>query len=132
MLWNKYWVNTLSQSPLISVSYQSSLLIFLFITLIILTWAATKNRAYAASQLADLAAKLQKAQSSMSNRGPGLNSTAANILGDLTPQTAGGGSGFSASGEGKGKGVAAAGAGAGGEGKKKRDDGGFEQVLRDR
>lgn len=106
MLWNKYWVNTLSQSPLIS------------------------NRAYAASQLADLAAKLHKAQSSMSNRGPGLNSTAASILGDLTPQTAGSGSGaaVSAGGEGKGKGVAAAGAG---EGKKKRDDGGFEQVLRD-
>ncbi|KAF8327261.1 JAB1/Mov34/MPN/PAD-1 ubiquitin protease-domain-containing protein [Cantharellus anzutake] len=39
-LFNKYWVNTLSQTPLIS------------------------NRAYAASQLSDLAAKLTKAQSS--------------------------------------------------------------------
>ncbi|CCM01188.1 uncharacterized protein FIBRA_03236 [Fibroporia radiculosa] len=39
LLWNKYWVNTLSQSALIS------------------------NRAYAASQLADLAQKLVKAQS---------------------------------------------------------------------
>ncbi|THH11961.1 hypothetical protein EW146_g7863 [Bondarzewia mesenterica] len=37
LLWNKYWVNTLSQSPLIS------------------------NRAYAASQLADLHQKLAKA-----------------------------------------------------------------------
>ncbi|PCH44833.1 Mov34-domain-containing protein [Wolfiporia cocos MD-104 SS10] len=41
LLWNKYWVNTLSQSALIS------------------------NRAYAASQLADLAQKLTKAQSSV-------------------------------------------------------------------
>lgn len=68
----------------------------------------------------------------MSNRGPGLSSTAANILGDLTPQTAGGGSSFTVSGEGKGKVVATAGAGAGSEGKKKKDDSGFEQVLRDR
>jgi len=42
MLWNKYWVNTLSSSPLIS------------------------NRAYAVSQLADLHQKLSKAQSSVS------------------------------------------------------------------
>ncbi|KAL0958444.1 hypothetical protein HGRIS_000587 [Hohenbuehelia grisea] len=41
MLWNKYWVNTLSQSPLIS------------------------NRAYAVSQLSDLHQKLSKAQSSV-------------------------------------------------------------------
>ncbi|KAF7375096.1 MPN domain-containing protein [Mycena sanguinolenta] len=47
MLWNKYWVNTLSQSPLIS------------------------NRAYAVSQLADLHQKLAKAQSSVtSTRAP--------------------------------------------------------------
>ncbi|KAJ7072431.1 JAB1/Mov34/MPN/PAD-1 ubiquitin protease-domain-containing protein [Mycena amicta] len=43
MLWNKYWVSTLSQSPLIS------------------------NRAYAVSQLADLHQKLSKAQSSVSS-----------------------------------------------------------------
>ncbi|KAF8221934.1 Mov34-domain-containing protein [Tricholoma matsutake] len=42
MLWNKYWVNTLSQSPLIS------------------------NRAYSVSQLADLHQKLSKAQASVS------------------------------------------------------------------
>ncbi|KAK7463427.1 COP9 signalosome catalytic subunit rri1 [Stygiomarasmius scandens] len=42
LLWNKYWVNTLSQSPLIS------------------------NRAYAASQLADLNLKLSKVQSTIS------------------------------------------------------------------
>jgi len=42
MLWNKYWVNTLSQSPLIS------------------------NRAYSVSQLADLHQKLTKAQGSVS------------------------------------------------------------------
>ncbi|KAH8116206.1 Mov34-domain-containing protein [Phellopilus nigrolimitatus] len=42
-LWNKYWVNTLSTSPLIS------------------------NRAYAASQLSDLAQKLGKAQSTVVN-----------------------------------------------------------------
>ncbi|KAG9224752.1 hypothetical protein CCMSSC00406_0002097 [Pleurotus cornucopiae] len=41
MLWNKYWVNTLSQSPLIS------------------------NRAYAVSQLSDFHQKLAKAQSSV-------------------------------------------------------------------
>ncbi|KAI0360499.1 Mov34-domain-containing protein [Trametes cingulata] len=47
LLWNKYWVNTLSQSALIS------------------------NRAYAASQLADLHQKLTKAQTSIpSTRAP--------------------------------------------------------------
>jgi len=46
-LWNKYWVDTLSRSTLIS------------------------NRAYASSQLADLHQKLQKAQSSVpSSRAP--------------------------------------------------------------
>ncbi|KAJ7914846.1 JAB1/Mov34/MPN/PAD-1 ubiquitin protease-domain-containing protein [Mycena leptocephala] len=43
MLWNKYWVNTLSQSPLIS------------------------NRAYAVSQLSDLHQKLAKAQSAVAS-----------------------------------------------------------------
>ncbi|KAJ3544062.1 hypothetical protein NM688_g5784 [Phlebia brevispora] len=43
LLWNKYWVNTLSQSPLIS------------------------NRAYAVSQLADLHQKLSRAQTSVPN-----------------------------------------------------------------
>ncbi|KAF8327991.1 JAB1/Mov34/MPN/PAD-1 ubiquitin protease-domain-containing protein [Amanita rubescens] len=42
MLWNKYWVNTLSQSPLIS------------------------NRAYAVSQLSDLHQKLSRAQTNHS------------------------------------------------------------------
>ncbi|KAJ8584620.1 Mov34-domain-containing protein [Rhizopogon salebrosus TDB-379] len=42
LLWNKYWVNTLSQSPLIS------------------------NRAYAVSQIVDLHQKLSKAQASVS------------------------------------------------------------------
>ncbi|EIW77364.1 Mov34-domain-containing protein [Coniophora puteana RWD-64-598 SS2] len=47
LLWNKYWVNTLSQSPLIS------------------------NRAYAVSQLADLHQKLAKAQGAVaSTRAP--------------------------------------------------------------
>jgi len=41
LLWNKYWINTLSQSPLIS------------------------NRAYAVSQLSDLHQKLTKAQSTV-------------------------------------------------------------------
>ncbi|EJD05421.1 Mov34-domain-containing protein [Fomitiporia mediterranea MF3/22] len=45
-LWNKYWVNTLSTSPLIS------------------------NRAYAASQLNDLAQKLAKAQNTVANTRP--------------------------------------------------------------
>ncbi|KAJ7622732.1 hypothetical protein DFH06DRAFT_1447245 [Mycena polygramma] len=43
MLWNKYWVNTLSQSPLIS------------------------NRAYAISQPSDLHQKLFKAQSAVTS-----------------------------------------------------------------
>ncbi|KAL9710007.1 COP9 signalosome catalytic subunit rri1 [Leucoagaricus gongylophorus] len=43
MLWNKYWVNTLSQSPLIS------------------------NRAYAVSQLSDLQQRLSKAQGAVAN-----------------------------------------------------------------
>ncbi|KAG9051268.1 COP9 signalosome catalytic subunit rri1 [Tulasnella sp. UAMH 9824] len=44
LLWNKYWVNTLSSSPLIS------------------------NRAYAVSQLNDLAAKLTKGQQTAQQR----------------------------------------------------------------
>ncbi|KAG8887416.1 COP9 signalosome catalytic subunit rri1, partial [Tulasnella sp. 403] len=46
LLWNKYWVNTLSSSPLIS------------------------NRAYAVTQLNDLAAKLAKGQTTVSQRRP--------------------------------------------------------------
>ncbi|KAF8801678.1 Mov34-domain-containing protein [Phlegmacium glaucopus] len=46
MLWNKYWVNTLSQSPLLS------------------------NRAYAVSQLSDLHQKLAKAQNSIGSTKP--------------------------------------------------------------
>ncbi|KAF5385571.1 hypothetical protein D9757_006734 [Collybiopsis confluens] len=48
LLWNKYWVNTLSQSPLIS------------------------NRAYAVSQLADLNLKLSKVQQSIATTKPTL------------------------------------------------------------
>ncbi|KAK1221326.1 COP9 signalosome catalytic subunit rri1 [Marasmius sp. AFHP31] len=50
MLWNKYWANTLSQSPLIS------------------------NRAYAVSQLADLHQKLSKAGSAVPSTRPTLPS----------------------------------------------------------
>ncbi|KAF9041391.1 Mov34-domain-containing protein [Panaeolus papilionaceus] len=46
LLWNKYWVNTLSQSPLVS------------------------NRAYAVSQLSDLQQKLAKATSSVASTRP--------------------------------------------------------------
>lgn len=46
LLWKKYWVNTLSQSPLIS------------------------NRAYAVSQIADLHEKLKRAESTVSNTRP--------------------------------------------------------------
>ncbi|KAJ3515211.1 hypothetical protein NMY22_g14506 [Coprinellus aureogranulatus] len=46
LLWNKYWVNTLSQSPLIS------------------------NRAYAVSQLSDLHQKLVKATGTVSSTRP--------------------------------------------------------------
>jgi COP9 signalosome complex subunit 5 len=65
LLWNKYWVNTLSQSPLIS------------------------NRAYAVSQLTDLAAKVQKAQSSISST---RSATLASSLGNAS----GGSGGFKA------------------------------------
>ncbi|CAE6471893.1 unnamed protein product [Rhizoctonia solani] len=58
-LWNKYWVNTLSQSPLIS------------------------NRAYAVSQLTDLGAKLAKAQGSLSQRGTAANAALAGIPEEL-------------------------------------------------
>ncbi|GAA5984690.1 hypothetical protein JCM10908_003461 [Rhodotorula pacifica] len=44
LLWNKYWVMTLSQSPLVS------------------------NRAYAASQLSDLVAKLRNTEQSVNHR----------------------------------------------------------------
>ncbi|GAA5853309.1 hypothetical protein JCM8547_000280 [Rhodosporidiobolus lusitaniae] len=44
LLWNKYWVMTLSQSPLVS------------------------NRSYATSQLSDLVAKLRNTESSVSHR----------------------------------------------------------------
>jgi len=54
LLWNKYWVNTLSQSPLIS------------------------NRAYAVSQLQDLHAKLGKAISGI----PNTRATLPNAKGD--------------------------------------------------
>ncbi|KAI0264646.1 Mov34-domain-containing protein [Gloeopeniophorella convolvens] len=46
LLWNKYWINTLSQSPLIS------------------------NRAYAASQLSDLHQKLTKAAGNVTSTKP--------------------------------------------------------------
>jgi len=58
MLWNKYWANTLSQSPLIS------------------------NRAYAVSQLSDLHQKLSRAQTSVVNTQPQLPS-----LKDKEPST---------------------------------------------
>ncbi|KAL5638097.1 hypothetical protein ACGC1H_002374 [Rhizoctonia solani] len=58
-LWNKYWVNTLSQSPLIS------------------------NRAYAVSQLTDLGAKLAKAQGSLNQRGAAANTALAGIPEDV-------------------------------------------------
>ncbi|KAF8317097.1 Mov34-domain-containing protein [Clavulina sp. PMI_390] len=86
LLWNKYWVNTLSQTPLIS------------------------NRAYAASQLADLQAKMTKATSAVSSRGTGISATATAVLENLLP--------------------AAVDKAKGGKDKKK-DDNALEQVVRD-
>ncbi|KAJ6620644.1 JAB1/Mov34/MPN/PAD-1 ubiquitin protease-domain-containing protein [Mycena sp. CBHHK59/15] len=60
MLWNKYWVNTLSQSPLIS------------------------NRAYAVSQLSDLHQKLTKAQAAVAS-----TRATAPVLPDATGSFAG-------------------------------------------
>ncbi|KAH7882492.1 JAB1/Mov34/MPN/PAD-1 ubiquitin protease-domain-containing protein [Phlebopus sp. FC_14] len=51
LLWNKYWVNTLSQSPLIS------------------------NRAYAVAQISDLHQKLTRAQSTVGNTRPPVPTT---------------------------------------------------------
>ena len=66
MLWNKYWVNTLSQSPLISVRLSS-----VFSTATEgLTFFPTQNRAYAASQLTDLHQKLTKAASNVPQTKP--------------------------------------------------------------
>ena len=62
MLWNKYWVNTLSQSPLISVRHN-----FLPTPNRILTSRSSQNRAYAVSQLSDLQQKLSKAQGAVAN-----------------------------------------------------------------
>lgn len=62
LLWNKYWVNTLSQSPLISV--RSSFEAFISVHIRVFF---SQNRAYAVSQLSDLGQKLSKAQSSIPN-----------------------------------------------------------------
>ncbi|ELU36317.1 jun coactivator Jab1 [Rhizoctonia solani AG-1 IA] len=71
-LWNKYWVNTLSQSPLIS------------------------NRAYAVSQLTDLGAKLAKAQGSLTQRGAAAGNAA---LAGIPEEVLGGRKGKAKSGE---------------------------------
>lgn len=78
LLWNKYWVNTLSQTPLISVRIH-----FLERRLSLPSWRhyACQNRAYAASQLSDLAAKLSKA-SPAASRGA-LSSTVTSVLAGL-------------------------------------------------
>jgi COP9 signalosome complex subunit 5 len=62
LLWNKYWVNTLSQSPLISVR-----LVEVFFLRGIIELNHSQNRAYAASQLNDLHQKLSKVQSVVSS-----------------------------------------------------------------
>lgn len=96
LLWNKYWVNTLSQTPLIS------------------------NRAYAASQLADLQAKLSKATAAPSSRS-GNAATANSILeGISTTGTAGAATTLPVD---KGKGVAGK--------EKKAEEHPFDQVVRD-
>lgn len=68
-LWNKYWINTLSSSPLISVrTYriinQSTIDCWIFFPL--------QNRAYAVSQLTDLHNKLSNAQKSIPSTRPTL------------------------------------------------------------
>lgn len=62
MLWNKYWVNTLSQSPLISVS---GYMLYYVVNIDRILWL--QNREYAVSQLSDLHQKLAKAQSSVAS-----------------------------------------------------------------
>ncbi|KAF8755625.1 Mov34 protein [Rhizoctonia solani] len=70
-LWNKYWVNTLSQSPLISATY-------------------------AVSQLTDLGAKLAKAQGSLTQRGAAAGNAA---LAGIPEEVLGGRKGKAKSGE---------------------------------
>ena len=65
LLWNKYWVNTLSQSALISVCVP---LCVRFYKEDAKAWS--QNRAYAANQLSDLHQKLTKAQTSISSTRP--------------------------------------------------------------
>lgn len=85
----------------------------------------TQNRAYAASQISDLAAKLHKAHSS---GGPGRNQgplSAANaILGDVNLYKTSGDISSGSQDTTKGKGVGADG--------KKKEEGQFDQVIRDR
>jgi len=95
LLWNKYWVNTLSQTPLIS------------------------NRAYAAAQLSDLQAKLNKAQSTLSSRGSSVTATANAVLADLVPNITQTGP------------VDTKGKGAAGKKDGKKDDGVFDHIIRD-
>lgn len=65
LLWNKYWVNTLSQSPLISVRLSCA-----FSTSTKRGSYFIQNRAYAASQLTDLHQKLTKAASNVPQTKP--------------------------------------------------------------
>lgn len=62
LLWNKYWINTLSQSPLISVCIFISYLKLCLENIFVL-----QNRAYATSQINDLHQKLARAQTSVIN-----------------------------------------------------------------
>lgn len=67
LLWNKYWVTTLSQSPLISVSaglghHPGSSSIAKLIS------ALMQNRGYMTSQLGDLVAKLGKTDQAVQHR----------------------------------------------------------------
>ena len=66
LLWNKYWVATLSQSLIVSASPN------LHLHLVLVADERMKNRPYATSQVNDLASKLSSASMSLGNSTSGL------------------------------------------------------------
>lgn len=101
LLWNKYWVSTLSQSPLFT------------------------NRDYSSKQMLDLANKIKKAEYCISSRTGGHTHDRSGLHQGLTAQLAGatGGGGGSSAGGKRGLGGAS---GAGGE-----KDSQLEKIVKD-
>lgn len=60
LLWNKYWVNTLSSNPLLTVSEFNVMCI---------ADHYVKNRDYTGGQISDLAEKLEQAETQLAHSG---------------------------------------------------------------